>query len=162
MPKKAELKIGDKAPQFCLPDKDEKEICLKNYEGKYLILYFYPKDNTPGCTTEAIGFTNVLPDLQELDASVVGVSPDSPESHKKFIDKKNLKITLLSDENHEVMDKYNAWGKKKFRGKEYMGVIRSTYLINPEGEIVHHWPKVSPKGHAEDVKSVLNNLHIEA
>lgn len=158
MPNKAELKVGDKAPEFCLPDKDEKEICLKNYQGKYLVLYFYPKDNTPGCTTEAIGFTNVLPDLQELDASVVGVSPDSPESHKKFIDKKNLKITLLSDENNEVIDKYNAWGKKKFRGKEYMGAIRSTYLINPEGKIVHHWPKVSPKGHAEDVKQKLEKI----
>ncbi|TXT57234.1 MAG: thiol peroxidase, thioredoxin-dependent [Promethearchaeota archaeon] len=158
MSKKVELKVGDKAPEFCLPDKDKKEMCLKDLRGKYVVLYFYPKDNTPGCTTEAIGFTNVLPDLQELDATVVGVSPDSPESHKKFIDKKSLTITLLSDEDHKIMDQYNAWGKKKFRGKEYMGVIRSTYLIDPDGKIVNHWPKVSPKGHAEDVKSVLNDL----
>lgn len=156
--KKVELKVGSKAPEFCLPDKDNEKVCLKDFKGKNVILYFYPKDNTPGCTTEAIGFTNVLPDFQELEAVVIGVSPDSPESHAKFIKKKNLKVTLLSDENKDVMQKYGAWGQKKFRGKKYKGVIRSTFLIDEDGKIAHIWPKVSIKGHPEDVKRVLSDL----
>jgi peroxiredoxin Q/BCP len=156
--KKVELKIGDTAPDFCLPDKENKEICLENFKDKYTVVYFYPKDNTPGCTTEAIGFTGILPDLQELDATVVGISPDSPESHKKFAEKKNLKVTLLSDPEKEVLKKYGAWGLKKFRGKTYMGVIRSTFLVDPDRKIVHIWPKVSVKGHADEVKSVLAEL----
>lgn len=159
MSKKVELKIGDKAPDFCLPDKDKKEVCLKEYLGKNVVLYFYPADNTPGCTTEAIGFTGILPELEKLDAVVIGVSPDSPESHGKFIEKKNLKVTLLSDEQKDVLKKYGAWGLKKFRGKTYMGVIRSTFLINSEGKISHIWPKVSVKGHAEEVKSKLVELN---
>jgi peroxiredoxin Q/BCP len=156
--KKIELKIGDKAPDFCLPDKDNKKVCLQDFEGKYKVVYFYPKDNTPGCTTEAIGFTNILPDLQELDAEVIGISPDSPESHAKFIEKKNLKIVLLSDVDKKVIKKYGKWGKKKFRGKEYIGVIRSTFLIDPDGKIAHIWPTVSVKGHPEDVERVLKEL----
>lgn len=101
-----ELKVGIEAPRFCLPDKDNKEVCLEDFVGKYIILYFYPKDNTPGCTTEAIGFTGILPDLQKLDANVIGVSPDSPESHAKFIAKKNLKVTLLSDVDKKVIKDY--------------------------------------------------------
>ncbi|MFX1496367.1 MAG: thioredoxin-dependent thiol peroxidase [Promethearchaeota archaeon] len=156
--KNVNLKVGNKAPEFCLPDKDEKQVCLKDFRGKYNIVYFYPADNTPGCTTEAIGFTNILPELQELDAEVIGISPDSPNSHAKFIEKKNLKITLLSDENHEVMNKYGVWGLKKFRGKTHMGVIRSTFLIDLDGKIAYTWPKVSVKGHAEEVKDVLKSL----
>ena len=156
--KKVELKIGDTAPDFCLPDKDNKEVCLKDFKNKYIIVYFYPKDNTPGCTTEAIGFTGILPDLQKLDANVVGISPDSPESHSKFAEKKNLKVSLLSDPEKEVLKKYGAWGLKKFRGKTYMGVIRSTFLVDPKGKIAHVWPKVSVKGHAEEVKSILTDL----
>ncbi len=160
--KKVELKVGDKAPDFCLPDKNGNEICLKDFEGKNIIVYFYPKDNTPGCTTEAIGFTGILPELEKLDASVIGISPDSPESHAKFIEKKNLTVTLLSDENKTVLKKWGAWGLKKFRGKEYMGVIRSTYLVGPDKKILHIWPKVSVKGHAEDVKKVLSELQAVA
>jgi peroxiredoxin Q/BCP len=156
--KKVELKIGDLAPNFCLPDKDNKEVCLKDFKGKYTIVYFYPADNTPGCTTEAIGFTDILPEFQKLDATVVGVSPDSPASHAKFIEKKNLKVILLSDEEKEVLKKYGAWGPKKFRGKSYIGVIRSTFLIDPEGKIAHIWPKVSVNGHAEEVKNKLAEL----
>lgn len=152
---KSVLKIGNNAPEFCLPDKDNKEVCLKDFRGKFVVLYFYPKDNTPGCITEAIGFTTILPDFQKLDAEIIGISADSPESHAKFAEKKNLKVILLSDEETNVINKYGAWGKKKFRGKEYMGVIRSTYLIDPNGKIVYIWPKVSPKGHAEEVKSIL-------
>jgi peroxiredoxin Q/BCP len=131
---------------------------LKDFHGKYVILYFYPKDNSPGCTTEAIGFTGILPELEKLDAVVIGVSPDSPESHAKFIEKKNLTVTLLSDVEKKVIKSYGKWSLKKFRGKEYMGVVRSTFLINPAGKIVHIWPKVSVKGHPEEVKEILTEL----
>ena len=153
-----ELKVGAEAPKFCLPDKDNKEVCLKDFIGKYVVLYFYPKDNTPGCTTEAIGFTGILPELQKLTTEVVGISPDTPESHAKFIEKKNLKVILLSDIDKEVLKTYGKWGKKEFRGKEYLGVTRSTFLINPQGIIEHVWPKVSVKGHPEEVKKFLENL----
>jgi len=153
-----EIVVGIEAPQFCLPDKDKKEVCLNNFKGKYVILYFYPKDNSPGCTTEAIGFTGILPELEKLDAVVIGVSPDSPESHAKFIEKKKLKVTLLSDLDKEVLKAYGKWGKKKFRGKEYIGVTRSTFLIDPEGKIAHIWPKVSVKGHPEEVQNILTDL----
>ena len=153
-----ELKVGDNAPEFCLPDKDNKKVCLKDFKGKYVIVYFYPKDNTPGCTTEAIGFTGILSELQKLNAKVIGISPDSPESHAKFIEKKNLKVTLLSDLDKEVLKSYGKWGKNTFRGKEYVGVTRSTFLINPDGKIVHIWPKVSVKGHTEEVHKILVEL----
>ncbi len=153
-----ELKVGTEAPDFCLPDKDNQEICLKDFKGKNIILYFYPKDNSPACTTEAIGFTGILPALQKLDAVVIGISPDSPESHAKFIEKKNLKVILLSDIDKKIIRKYGKWGKKKFRGKEYIGVIRSTFLIDPNGKIAHIWPKVSVKGHPEDVERILKEL----
>lgn len=153
-----DLKVGNKAPEFTLPDKDKKEISLKDFKGKNIILYFYPKDNTPACTTEAIGFTGILPALQKLDVVVIGISPDTPESHAKFIEKKNLKVILLSDVDKKVIKKYGKWGKKKFRGKEYMGVIRSTFLIDPDSKIAHIWPKVSVKGHPEDVERVLKEL----
>jgi len=155
-----ELEVGVEAPKFCLPDKDNNEVCLKDFKGKYVVLYFYPKDNTPGCTTEAIGFTGILSELQKLDAVVIGISPDSPESHAKFIEKKDLKVTLLSDIEKLVINAYGKWGKKKFKGKEYLGVIRSTFLIDPEGKIIHIWPKVSVKGHPEEVKQVLEDLKI--
>ena len=156
-----ELKVGAKAPQFCLPDKDNKEVCLKDFNGKYVVLYFYPKDNTPGCTVEAIGFTGILPELQKLDTVVIGVSPDSPESHAKFIEKKSLKVTLLSDIDRKVLKPYGKWGKKKFRGKEYIGVTRSTFLIDPSGKIAHIWPKVSVNGHPEEVQKVLMEVRKE-
>lgn len=153
-----DLKIDDIAPDFTLLDADNRNVSLSDFRGKHVILYFYPKDNTPGCTTEAIGFTGILPEFQKLDAEILGVSPDSPESHAKFIEKKNLKVKLLSDPALEVLKAYGAWGKKTFRGKEYVGVIRSTFLIDPEGKIVHIWPKVSVKGHPEEVKSTLTKL----
>ena len=152
------LNVGDIAPEFCLLDKDNKSVCLKDFNGKYVILYFYPKDNTPGCTTEAIGFTGILPEFQKLNAVVIGISPDSPESHAKFIEKKNLKVILLSDRDKEVLKSYGKWGKKKFRGKEYMGVTRSTFIIDTNGKIAHIWPKVSVKGHPEDVQNTLAEL----
>ncbi len=153
-----DLEIGIEAPEFSLPDQNNKKVSLKDFRGKYTILYFYPKDNTPACTTEAIGFTGILPALQKLNAIVIGISPDSPESHFKFIEKRDLKVILLSDRDKKVIKKYGKWGKKKFRGKEYMGVVRSTFLIDPDGKIVHIWPKVSVKGHPEDVEKILKEL----
>ncbi len=153
---KTHLKVGDDAPEFCLPDKENKTVCLKDFRGKkHVILYFYPMDNTPGCTTEAIGFTNILPEFQKLDATVIGISPDSPKSHAKFAQKKNLKVTLLSDQEKKVSNQYGVWGKFAIKENEFVGVIRSTFLIDPEGKIVHIWPKVNVVGHAEDVKNVL-------
>jgi len=150
--------LNQKAPEFCLPNQDETEICLRDLAGKWVVLYFYPKDNTPGCTTEACDFTNELEEFEELDAVILGVSPDSPKKHRNFIEKKNLKITLLSDENKEVLKAYGAWGLKKMYGKEYEGVIRSTFIINPEGNIVAEWKNVKVKGHVEKVKEKLKEL----
>jgi peroxiredoxin Q/BCP len=147
-----------KAYEFCLPNQDETEICLRDLAGKWVILYFYPKDNTPGCTTEACDFTENLDWFEDEDAVILGVSPDSPKKHRNFIEKKNLKITLLSDENKDVIKAYGAWGIKKMYGKEYEGVIRSTFIINPEGEIVAEFKKVKVKGHVEAVKEKLKEL----
>jgi len=152
------LEIGTKAPEFCLPNQDTIEICLRDLKGKWVVLYFYPKDLTPGCTTEACDFTEAMPDFEGLNAVILGVSPDSPEKHRKFIEKKGLKITLLSDEEKEVLKAYGAWGPKKLYGKEYEGVIRSTFLIDPEGNIAAVWPKVRVKGHVEAVREKLESL----
>jgi peroxiredoxin Q/BCP len=147
-----------KAPEFCLPNQDETEICLRDLSGKWVVLYFYPKDNTPGCTTEACDFTNEVEEFEDLDAVILGVSPDSPKKHRNFIEKKDLKITLLSDEDKSVLKAYGAWGLKKNYGREYEGVIRSTFIISPDGEIVAEWKNVRVKGHAEKVKEKLKEL----
>ncbi len=152
------IEVGEMAPDFCLPNQDETEICLRDLRGKWVVLYFYPKDNTPGCTKEAIDFSEHLPDFNELDTVILGVSPDSPKKHRNFIEKKNLKITLLSDENKEVLEKYGVWQLKKMYGREYMGVVRTTYLIDPEGKVAARWDKVKVKGHAEKVKEKLKEL----
>ncbi|WP_200762716.1 thioredoxin-dependent thiol peroxidase [Nitrosophilus alvini] len=152
------LKIADLAPDFCLPNQDDVEICLHDLKGKWVVLYFYPKDNTPGCTTEACDFTERMPEFEEQDAVILGVSPDTTQKHRNFIEKKGLKITLLSDTEKEVLKKYGAWGLKKMYGKEFEGVIRSTFLIDPEGKIAYIWPKVKVKGHAEEVKEKLKEL----
>jgi peroxiredoxin Q/BCP len=155
------LEPGTKAPDFCLPNQDEVEICLRDLKGKWVVLYFYPKDLTPGCTTEACDFTEAMPEFEKLDAVILGVSPDSPEKHRKFIEKKGLGITLLSDENKEVLKAYGAWGPKKMYGREFEGVIRSTFLIDPEGNIAAVWPKVRVKGHVEAVKKKLEELKMK-
>ena len=152
------LEVGDKAPEFCLPNQDEVEICLRDLVGKWVVLYFYPKDNTPGCTTEACDFTEALPYFEDLSAVVLGVSPDSPKKHRNFIEKKDLKITLLSDEEKEVCEKYGVWQLKKNYGREYMGVVRSTFLINPKGIIVAIWSKVRVKGHVEAVSKKIKEI----
>lgn len=153
-----ELKIGDKAPEFCLPDAEKGQVCLKDHRGKWVVLYFYPKDNTKGCTMEALEFTAAEDDFNARGAVVIGVSPDSPESHTKFIKKHDLGITLLSDTEKEILTGYGVWQKKKMYGREYMGVVRSTFLIDPEGKIAYIWPKVKVVGHADAVMEKLVKL----
>ena len=150
--------LNEKAPEFCLPNQDETEICLRDLSGKWVVLYFYPKDNTPGCATEACDFTNEFEEFEKLDAVILGVSPDSPKKHRNFIEKKDLKITLLSDEDKTVLKAYNAWGLKKNYGREYEGVIRSTFIINPDAKIVYEWRNVRVKNHVKKVKSKLKEL----
>lgn len=152
------LEVGVNAPEFCLPNQDETEICLRDLSGKWIVLYFYPKDNTPGCTTEACDFTAALPDFEDLDAVILGVSPDSPKKHRNFIEKKELKLTLLADEEKELCNAYGVWQLKKNYGREYMGVVRSTFILNPEGKIAAAWEKVRVKGHVEAVKEKLKEL----
>ncbi len=152
------MNIGDKAPEFCLPNQDSEEICLRDLRGSWVVLYFYPKDNTPGCTTEACDFTEALPDFTGLGATILGVSPDSIKRHQNFIAKKGLKITLLSDEDKAALQAYGVWRLKKNYGREYMGVVRATFLIDPEGTIAAMWDKVRVKGHVEAVKAKLQEL----
>ena len=152
------LKVGDYAPTFCLQDQNDHEVCLENFRDQWVVLYFYPKDNTPGCTIEAVGFTEGLGDFERLDAVVLGVSPDTTKSHLRFVEKKSLKITLLSDPEHEVLEKYGVWKPKKMYGKEFLGVVRSTFIIDPKGKLGHIWSKVKVKGHVEDVQETLREM----
>ena len=152
------LAIGNQAPAFSLPNQDAVEISLRDLEGKWIVLYFYPKDSTPGCTTEACDFTQAVPLFEELNAVILGVSPDSPKKHRSFIEKQNLDITLLADETTDVAQAYGVWQMKKNYGKEYMGIVRSTFLIDPSGQIAHVWSGVKVAGHANAVKEVLESL----
>jgi len=147
--------IGKKAAAFCLPDADGTSICLDKFRGKWVVLYFYPRDNTPGCTIEAMQFNAALEKFTDLGAQVIGVSADTSESHQKFAEKHNLSILLLSDTDHTVLKAYDSWKPKTMFGREFLGIQRDTFLIDPEGTIVAVWRKVSPKGHAEEVKVVL-------
>jgi peroxiredoxin Q/BCP len=144
-----------KAPLFCLPDAAGTKFCLEQFLGKWVVLYFYPRDNTPGCTLEALQFNAALEQFVDLGAQVIGVSADSPESHQKFADKYNLTILLLSDTEHTVLKAYDAWKPMTMFGKEYLGTRRDTFLIDPKGFIVKIWRKVNPKGHADEVKAAL-------
>lgn len=149
------LKTGDTAPDFTLEDAEGKPWRLSDTAGKWRVLYFYPRDNTSGCTTEALDFTSLLPDFTKAGALVIGVSADSIASHQKFIKKHGLEVALLSDPDHKVLEAYGVWAKKKMAGREYMGIVRSTFLIGPDGVIKKVWPKVSVKGHAEAVLQAL-------
>lgn len=152
------LPAGTKAPDFCLPDAKGTEICLKDFRGNWIVLYFYPRDNTLGCTLEAKGFSEEVDAFGDLDAKIIGISKDSPESHTKFIEKHDLKVLLLADPTHQVLEAYGAWQPKKLYGKEFLGTVRSTYLIDPDGIIREVWPKVKVKGHVEEVKKRLEEL----
>jgi len=149
---------GKKAPSFSLNDQDGEKVKLSDLAGQWVVLYFYPRDDTPGCTIEACDFTTDFRTFQKLGAIVYGCSPDSVESHQKFIRKYKLKIGLLSDPNHKTMQKYGAWGEKNMYGKLTVGVIRSTVLIDPNGKVARHWKRVKAKGHADSVRKTLEEL----
>lgn len=152
------VEIGDVAPDFCLFGAGDQEVCLNSFYGKWRVLYFYPKNNTSGCTREAVDFTAHLSQFQEMGAVVVGISRDSPASHEKFAAKHSLKVGLLSDQDHKVTEAYGAWALKKMYGKEGWGIVRSTFLIDPEGKIAYIWRKVKVDGHADAVIKRLGQL----
>lgn len=149
------LTVGDKAPEFCLPDAKNNKVCLRDFKGKWIVLYFYPKDNTTGCTREAVDFSEHLGKFKKMGAVVIGISPDSPTSHTSFIHKHNLKIILLSDAEHTVLREYGVWQKKKMYGREYYGVVRTTFVIDPKGEVKRVWQKVKVTGHVNAVKDFV-------
>jgi peroxiredoxin Q/BCP len=152
------VEVGDTAPEFCLPADDEKEVCLNSYRGKWIVLYFYPKDNTSGCTREAVDFTTALDAFHALGVEVLGISRDSSASHRNFAAKHGLKVKLLSDPDHKVMDAYGVWALKKTYGQEKYGVVRTTFLIGPEGLIAHIWRSVKVKGHVETIAKNLEKF----
>ena len=158
MIKESRLKTGDKAPEFRLPDQAGETHSLKNYKGKWVVLYFYPKDDTTGCTKEACGIRDNFPKFKKMDAVVLGVSIDSPQSHTKFIKKYKLPFTLLADTEKAVVKKYGVWGKKQFMGRTYDGTFRTTFLIDQKGKIEKVYEKVTPEGHAEEVLRDLEEL----
>lgn len=136
---------------FSLQDQNGKLHKLSDYKGKWVVLYFYPKDDTPGCTKEACGFRNIIEEFKKKNVVVFGVSKDSVESHKKFSDKYNLNFSILSDPDKKVIQQFGAWGEKKFLGKTFMGTLRNTYLIDPQGNIVKKFEKVNPLTHPQDL-----------
>lgn len=147
------------APDFTLPDQTGAIRSLKDYKGRWIVLYFYPKDSTPGCTTEACNFRDARDSIAEIgNAVVIGVSKDSVKSHAKFAEKHSLNFTLLSDASHGMIEAYGSWGKKKFMGREYEGVKRNTYIINPDGLIVKEYEGVNPAKHAAEIIHDLQDL----
>jgi len=145
------LKEGRKAPAFTAETNGDGTVSLKDFKGKHVVLYFYPKDNTPGCTKEACGFRDAWKQFEKKGAVVLGVSPDSVKKHDKFAEKFDLPFTLLADIDKKIVEAYGVWGKKKFMGREYMGVFRVTFLIDPDGKIKKIWPAVKPDEHAAEV-----------
>ena len=149
------LKLGQLAPDFELPDQNGKIHRLSDFRGQMILLYFYPKDNTTGCTKEACSIRDSFPVFNKLKVKVLGVSADSVQSHKKFSEKYDLPFILLADDKKEVVKKYGVWGKKKFMGKEYYGIFRTSFLIDPQGKIVKIYENVKPEIHAEEVLDYL-------
>ncbi|WP_414623014.1 thioredoxin-dependent thiol peroxidase [Calothrix sp. CCY 0018] len=151
-------KTGEKAPSFSATNQDGNLVQLEDFQSNWFVLYFYPKDDTPGCTVEAKDFSEYSAQFDAFGAKILGVSPDSEKSHCKFIHKHDLSIQLLSDPEHRVCEAYGVWQLKKFMGKEYMGVVRSTFLIAPDGDLVHAWSNVRTKAHVEKVLNKLQEL----
>ena len=152
------IEVSKNAPAFTLPDHGNRKVRLSELKDNWVVLYFYPKDDTPGCTLEACDFTAGLAQFEKLGALVYGVSPDSTESHRKFMVKHDLEVALLSDPDHKMMEKYGAWGEKNMYGRKTLGVIRSTVIIDPAGKVAHHWKKVRTRGHADKVRDKLAEL----
>lgn len=149
-------KIGNKAPAFTLLDQEGNKVKLSELKGKKVVLYFYPKAMTPGCTTQACALRDVKAEYDAANVVVLGVSPDAPERLKKFEDKHELNFTLLSDEDHAVAEKYGVWGLKKFMGREFMGILRTTFIIDEEGRLSHTMAKVKTKTHHDDVMALIS------
>jgi peroxiredoxin Q/BCP len=152
------LKTNTKAPDFKLPSTSKDKYSLKDSIGKYVVIYFYPKDDTPGCTIETNDFNKLLSKFKKLECEVYGISKDNLKSHDKFRDKYKIKFDLLADEELTVLKKYKVWGKKKFMGREFMGVLRTTFLIDKKGKIIKIWDNVKVKDHAKDVLDTLNSI----
>jgi thioredoxin-dependent peroxiredoxin len=152
------LKVGHKAPDFSLPDQTGKNIKLKDFKGKKLVLYFYPRDNTSGCTKEACDFQENLGVLRKQGVEVVGVSADSVTSHATFAEKYGLQFPLLSDESKDILKAYNVWKQKSMYGKSYLGIERTTYIIDGKGTITHIFPKVKVNGHVAEVEEALKSI----
>ncbi|WP_029271064.1 thioredoxin-dependent thiol peroxidase [Virgibacillus alimentarius] len=151
------VEVGSPAPDFTLSNQSGEEISLSDFKGKNVVLYFYPKDMTPGCTTEACDFRDQHKNFQDVDAVILGVSPDPIDRHQKFIDKHDLPFHLLADEDHKIAEAYNVWKLKKNFGKEYYGIERSTFIIDKEGKIQKEYRKVRVKGHVEEALSFIQN-----
>ena|SRR3989344_4401848 len=151
------LKVGDNAPDFLLPDQNGKMHNLSDYKGNIIFIYFYPKDDTPGCTTEGCSVRDNMKVLEKLKVEVFGISADSQESHKKFAEKYQLNFTLLSDVEKSVLNKYGAWGEKKFMGKTYMGILRTSFLIDKKGKVLKIYEKVKPEQHIAEVLEDIQN-----
>ena len=152
------LKVGSKAPAFSLPADDGETVSLSGLKGKPVVLYFYPKDDTPGCTVEACEFRDSWADVRKTGAVVLGVSPDGLKDHQKFRAKFKLPFPLLADEDHAVADAYEAWGQKSMYGRKYQGILRTTFLIGPDGTIARVFEKVKPKGHAAEVLAAIEEI----
>ena len=152
------IKENTKAPIFKLPSTNKKEYSLKDSIGNYVIIYFYPKDDTPGCTLETNDFNKLLPKFKKLNCEILGISKDNLKSHDKFKYKYKIKFDLLADEELKVLKKYKVWGKKKFMGREFMGIIRTTFLIDKKGKIIKIWNNVKVKDHAKEVLETLQNI----
>ncbi len=152
------MEINKTAPDFTLPDQDGKNHTLSDYKGQWVLVYFYPKDDTPGCTTEACTLRDNFPAFKKLKIQVFGISTDSIKSHKKFANKYELPFTLLADEEKKVVGKYDVWRVKNMYGREYFGIVRNSYLINPDGKIEKIYEKVKPATHAEEVLNDIKEL----
>lgn len=152
------IETGAPAPQFTLPDQDGNPVSLADYAGKTVVLYFYPKADTPGCTVQACGVRDHLPNYAEAGAVVLGISPDPVKAVKQFADKFALDFTLLADEDHAVCEQYGVWAEKSMYGRKYFGALRATFVIAPDGTVAHVIPKVTPKTHDDEVLAVLEQL----
>ena len=152
------MKINTKAPNFILPSTSKVNYSLKNSLGKYVVIYFYPKDDTPGCTIETNDFNKLISKFKKLECQIYGISKDNLESHDKFRNKYKIKFDLLSDEKIKVLKEYKVWGKKKFMGREFMGIIRTTFLIDKKGKIIKIWNNVKVKDHAKEVLETLKTF----
>lgn len=152
------LKVGDKAPVIEVKDINNEKVSLADLSDQYVVLYFYPKDDTPGCTKEACSFRDWNAELKKLGVKVVGVSKDSVTSHKKFVDKYSLNFDLWSDEDHQLIEAFGAWQKKSMMGKEYMGTVRSTFVIDPKGIVLRVWDKVNPPEHGQEIHDFIKEI----